>query len=163
MSRTAGHLDPPRDTAEVVDPEERHQWSKLRDEIIVVLVEQEIRGPASIQALSGHLASEDLDLEILNDAEEPVSSVDVLSDVLTARRMPRSRGREGASQGHFTPPMGQFPLYEPFTDAHLLLRLLERVHEMFGPATTSPDAEAVARTLREIARGARPPGQGSSR
>lgn len=156
-------LHPPRDTAEVADPEERHQWSKLRDETVIVLVEQEIRGPASLQALRGHLAGEDLDLELLNDADEPVSAVDVLSDVLDARKAPRGRGRGRAAQGPFTPQTVLFPVYDPSADAQALLRLLERARETFGPATTSPDAEGVSRTLREIARGARPPARGQPR
>jgi hypothetical protein len=149
-------LDPPRDTAEVVDPEERYQWSKLRDEIVTVLVEQEIRGPASIQALSEHLAGEGLDLELLNDAEEPVSAVDVLSDVLDARKAPRGRGRGRVAEGPFPPQTLPFRAYDPSADAQSLLRLLERAGETFGSATTAPDADAVSRTLREIASGAQP-------
>jgi hypothetical protein len=150
-------LHSPRDTAEVVDPEERHRWAKLRDDILAVLVEQEIRGPASIQALSGHLAREGFDLELLNEAEEPVPAVAVLSEVLDARKAPSRRVRGRTGQELYLLQSALLREYEPFADAHSLLRLLEQSRETFGSTTTAPDSHAVSQVLEEVARGARPP------
>lgn len=139
----------PSDSAEVTEAHDREAWQTLRNEILTVLVEQEVRGPASIHALQKYMQRQNVELALLNDEEEPVPAGAFLGEVRSARTR-TARRRTNAISEPRAPGKRDRPDYVPRVDARELLRLLDLVEDTFGELGDDLRSDKVAELLEAV-------------